>query len=79
MNQTEPLGEGRKKWKSASVCVECIRHSQALRPGSNKQDKTISEEKVGTFSRDLQKDDTLTQTSIRHKDMFTSGIFVAFS
>lgn len=75
-NQALRRGQERK---SVCVCVERIRHSQALRLGSNKQDKTISEEKVREFSRDLQKDDTPRQTSVRHKDMFTSGTSVAFT
>lgn len=75
-NQTLRRGQERK---SVCVCVECIRCSQALRLGSNKQDKTIRERKVGKFSRDLQKDNVLRQTSVRHIGMFTSGTFVAFT
>lgn len=53
-NQTLRRGQERK---SVCVCSECIWHSGTQRLGSNKQDKTASEGKEETFSRELQQEE----------------------
>ena len=56
MNQTKPLGEGRKGKPCMGLCAfvcaceDCIRYTRALKLADNKQDETVGEGREGRIS-----------------------------